>query len=362
MASVYPKGDKWYAHYKDERGRWRDRALAARTKTEAKRLASDLERQCERQRLGLDPMPLPDGGGTLEALLKWWLKTYSEKSGSHQQNSSAVRLHLLSSPLAELRLVEVTSGRVDAFLHAKSDVLGPQSVNHLRRFLMSAFTCAIRTERYPGPNPVLAVPRRTIPATKPGYLRADEVPRMLAALSLTWRPLFATAIYAGLRKGELLGLLKSDVDLPAGLLTVARSYATPYPKGKRVEVIPIATELRPFLEVAIRNSATQFVFPKEDGTMMDRQTKLQEVLRRALARAGIVLGYAHVCRKRGCEYVERAPDAALRRCPKHGHKLWPKGVVRPITFHHLRHTTASLLMMARTPSPCSGFSATATSA
>ena len=27
-------------------------------------------------------------------------------------------------------------------------------------------------------------------------------------------------------------------------------------------------------------------------------------------------------------------------------KLWPHGLVRPIRFHHLRHTTASLLMMA----------------
>jgi len=26
-------------------------------------------------------------------------------------------------------------------------------------------------------------------------------------------------------------------------------------------------------------------------------------------------------------------------------KLWPSGQVRPIRFHHLRHTTASLLLM-----------------
>ena len=38
--------------------------------------------------------------------------------------------------------------------------------------------------------------------------------------------------------------------------------------------------------------------------------------------------------------------AALRHCPTHKHKLWPKAKVRLIRFHDLRHTTGSLLMMA----------------
>src|SRR6516162_4083939 len=54
----------------------------------------------------------------------------------------------------------------------------------------------------------------------------------------------------------------------------------------------------------------------------------------------------HVCRRKGCRHLEKAPDAELRRCPKDGRKLWPKPIVRPIRFHDLRHTTASLLMMA----------------
>jgi integrase len=47
---------------------------------------------------------------------------------------------------------------------------------------------------------------------------------MLAAIPARWRPLYATAVYTGLRKGELAGLRWEDVDFARGLVRVARSY------------------------------------------------------------------------------------------------------------------------------------------
>ena len=73
MASVYGKAGKWYLHYKDARGKWRDKVSTARTKTEAKRLAGELERKCERQRIGLEALPDEDSGGTFDELMNWWL-------------------------------------------------------------------------------------------------------------------------------------------------------------------------------------------------------------------------------------------------------------------------------------------------
>ena len=43
-----------------------------------------------------------------------------------------------------------------------------------------------------------------------------------------------------------------------------------------------------------------------------------------MRRAGLVLGYEHVCRTSGCAHKEQTNDPALRRCPEHGVKLWPK--------------------------------------
>ena len=60
---------------------------------------------------------------------------------------------------------------------------------------------------------------------------------MLQALSSRWQAFFATAIYAGLRKGELIGLRKAYVDLSARRLIVARSYNRTTTKGGHADSI-----------------------------------------------------------------------------------------------------------------------------
>jgi integrase len=184
-----------------------------------------------------------------------------------------------------------------------------------------------------------------VPKRQPDYLHTHEVPLLLRELDPRWRPIFAAALYTGLRKGELLALRKSDVDLLRQTLMVARSHERDTTKGGRAESIPVATGLVPFLRIAIAASPSELVFPKPDGTMMRRDVNLEMTLRRALGRAGVVEGYKHVCRRQGCGHVEAAKDLAQRRCPKDNHKLRVKPVVRPIRFHDLRHSTASLLMM-----------------
>jgi integrase len=168
------------------------------------------------------------------------------------------------------------------------------------------------------------VRRRKIPRRKPDFLRLEEVPLVLHALAPRWRPLFATAIYTGLRKGELFGLRKSDVDLDNRLLYVERSYENETTKGGHGDAIPIASELVPYLRAAMDSSRSELVFPRPDGSMRPPETPVKDVLQRALGRAGVVTGYKLVCRKKGCGHEEVAPQPAERRCPGDGMKLWPK--------------------------------------
>jgi integrase len=174
---------------------------------------------------------------------------------------------------------------------------------------------------------------------------------VLRAVAPKYRNLFACAIYAGLRKGELAGLRKSDVDLVYRSITVRSSYDRETTKGGHSDTIPIASELVPYLEAAMSESRCELVFPDESGQMRAPGAHLQLVLRRALRRADICTGYEHKCRFKGCGHVEVHDDADPRRCPSHGHRLWPAGIVRKIRFHDLRHTTGSLLAMAGVDTP-----------
>ncbi len=343
MAYVYHKGGKWFVRYKDAENRWVSKSTMARNKTEAKDLASHMARQAELERIGLMA-----AGATLTVrkLLQWWLDEYSVQTASHQRNEYAIKAHIFRHSIAEVPLRELTPGHIERLLQEKSKTLAAQSVNHLRKYFLISFNCARRAGKFTGANPAQDVRSRKVPRRMYDYLKADEVPRVLQALSPQARPLFAAAIYTGLRKGELFGLRKIDVDMERRLLTVARSHDRDTTKGGHADVIPIAAELVPFIERAIEESPSELVFPNEAGELRRDDSKLAKMLRGALARAGIVQGYEHICRRSGCKHREKQKDWTLRRCPKCNMKLWPKALVRPIRFHDLRHTCASLMMMA----------------
>jgi integrase len=81
----------------------------------------------------------------------------------------------------------------------------------------------------------------------------DEARRLIAALPVADRVVWALAFYAGLRRGELLALRWRDVDTDAGRITVDRAWCshshtfTEPKSGAGRRVVPAAGELRRLL-------------------------------------------------------------------------------------------------------------------
>jgi len=276
MASVYEKAGKWYLRWKGPDGRWRDQVSTSQSKTEARRLAGDLERRAERQRMGLEPMPT-DSSMTLGQLCGWWLKERCPKTSAYRERSR-LRRNVIDAALGALPLTAVNAARIEERQREmERDGLSRSYVNGLRRVLHTVFARASRDGHWSGPNPVDQVEKRPEPKRAYVTLRASEVPLLLAAAPSAWRGVFAAAIYTGLRKGELFGLRKTDVDLEGRTIMVCRSYGRETTKGGHADAIPIADALVPFLENALSASSRELVFPDAHGRMRSKEADPQKV-------------------------------------------------------------------------------------
>lgn len=355
MGSVYLKDGYFYGSYRNGLGKREQVRLRARNKTEARALVAELELKAERQRLGLEARPTDDKQLVWD-LCDWWLKNICPPA-SRDAERSRLTLYVFNTPLARVPLRSMTTAvlqeHVDSLQRvrktATKTVLSPGAINLLRRVLNSIFNAAIKRGRWVGANPVTGVEKLPVPKRRYETLTEQEVPKVLAAATPVWRPLMTTAIFTGMRKGELLGLKKEDVDLKAGTILVTRSHDRDTTKGKHADLIPIAAPLLPILETAIKESKSEYVFPAANGKPHHRHTDLAVVLRRTLSRAGLVKGYRFTCRRckaAGRPHEEQHQDQQERRCPVCRARLWVSAIPRAIRFHDLRHTAATLMFRA----------------
>jgi integrase len=141
----------------------------------------------------------------------------------------------------------------------------------------------------------------------------EEAQQLLAALPERDRPISATALFAGLRRGELLALRWENVDLAGGVIRVERSYDD---KG-RVEIepkaAPVSARFRSSARFATSSSSTR------QGTVVTAASSSARARRRPLQ-----------------------PSNLWRRAQR----AWKRAGLEPIGLHEARHTFASVLIAA----------------
>lgn len=325
MGSVFNRGTKskprWYAQYK-EHGRWRMVNTKAPTKAQAQKFLAAAEFRVAQGKVGVEP---ERKAMTFHELATYWLKNHSAVAlTSHDDNVG--RMKHLEAAFGKRPLVEITTVKVDEFkakmatqrkLDADGKVVkgpdgkplrryAPNTINRVLALLRKVMNDGAKWGHVAVPPKVKLLP---VHETAFDYLTREETERFLS-----WTktgapadfPLYATAIYTGMRMGELYGLHWGDLDLGRGLVTVSRSYAQPFTKSKKVRRVRINSQLSVLLKLwKDRCPPGSLAFPNPDGSMRRREVP--------------PIGFKG--------HLEAA------RCHE-------------IRFHDLRHTAASLMVMS----------------
>ena len=199
MASVFVRKSRWYVKFKDGVGRWRMQVVAARTKTEARRLADELERKAERQRLGLEALP-SDSSMTVAELARWWLDNRCPPT-SKDKEEARLQLDVISKPIGELRLGFVTTETIEELLENKRrGGAEPATLSRVRSTLHKMFARAKGEAVYGDssrhPRQGAAHCQARLP-----HAREEEIPLILAHVDGDWRDFFAAAIWIVPSKG-----------------------------------------------------------------------------------------------------------------------------------------------------------------
>lgn len=100
-------------------------------------------------------------------------------------------------------------------------------------------------------NPTAGLKLPRVRSRRDRIATPDERVRLLAQLSAADRRIWATAMYAGLRRGELMALRVEDIDRPGGVIRVCRGWDAEVgeiaTKSGRDRKVPIAGALRSYL-------------------------------------------------------------------------------------------------------------------
>jgi len=313
VASIDKHRGKWRVRWFDATRKrcsevhesWNDAAHAGRLhETEARQI-----RRGERA-------PAP-ADRTFDQLCDYWIENRACMKRDRRNDESIIRAHLRPA-FGALPVHTITPAHVDAFQNARGHLQRKTVANHLT--LLKTMLYVARDMGWILQAPRIRKPRiETIESYQ--WLRSDrEVQRFLESARVEGQMIFAlyaTAVFTGMRAGELACLTWADAEMdePFRRITVRRSFNGPTKSG-RPRYVPIANQLLPILQDWKRINGLSIVFPNVRGNRLGKSARaFQEVLHRVLRRAGF--------------------GSMPRR-----EKLRPY-----LCFHELRHTFASHWMM-----------------
>ncbi len=288
---VFLRGGKWWVRYHDEEGREHRECIGAKSmalKVYQRRRTEIAERRFFPERLR--PEVDVDERIRLEVAL-----------GKHKRSSKDIARmgRLWSDAIGAMMIRKVTPTDIANVIQARRPKVSAQTLKHDLGFIKRVFKRAI-DDNFVGSNPAARVAMPKVSNSNDRFLTLAEEAALRSELRASDWPTVAFAIHTGMRQGEQFGMRWDRVDLQRGRVLIPKAKNQ---EPRNVELNATSVAILKALPRAIR---CPWVWLNRLGTKLNIGNHYRRVYAPAVLRAGLV----------------------------------------DVTWHTLRHTFASRLVMA----------------
>jgi integrase len=234
------------------------------------------------------------------------------KPSALRSYESAMRLRVLPK-LGDVRLAELRRADLQAFANGLlSGGLSPSAVQVTLLPMRAIVRHALSLDEL-AVNPCAGLQLPAVRGRRERYASPDEAEALIATLAIPDRAIWATALYAGLRLGELQALRVEDVGLAAGVIRVERGWD-----------------------------------PVEGAIRLKSQAGRRKVPIAAVLRDYLTEHLAHTGREGSQLIFGRTPEDPFfaNRLQERADEAWSEAGLERLTPHEGRHTFASLMIAA----------------
>ena len=245
------------------------------------------------------------------------------KPSALRSDEQSLRTHVLPE-LGRLRLSAITritiQDLVDDLIASRA---APSTVRNAVLPLRAIYRRAVaRTEVLVNPTEGLALP--AVRGRRERIARTAEAAALIKAVPDRDQAIWASALYAGLRLGELKALRWQDIDFDKGVIRVERSWDRKTgpitPKSRTgTRRVPLGQPLRAYLAAhrLVQCHTSELVFGRPDGQPFSQA--VTDRARAAWTKAGLTPIGLHECRHTYASFMIAAGVNAKALCTYMGH-------------------------------------------
>jgi integrase len=220
---------------------------------------------------------------TLKDIENEYIRYVEETKQLRTSRKRKEQLRTLKSYFQDKILNRITPGDIDDYKSFRLKNVKPATVNRELATLRHIFNLARRNKKFYGDNPVSIAGLLSEDNHRDRVLIPDEEERLMSNSSDHLKPILATALNTGMRRGEILSLTWNNVDFDNNLFIINASNN----KSKKTKRIPINSYLKTMLlELKFRNQianeVNEYVFLGDDNKpLKDIKTAFKNACRRA---------------------------------------------------------------------------------